>query len=82
MMVVKKKIGIDKLQISEFNTAFVGTYRVRSTYKNKALDINLKVTNNQEEVYNILRYELSQSTITHNSNKSEKKISLEVNSNE
>lgn len=53
-----EEVGKDDITISDFNTTTVGNYKVTFTYEGKTLDVTLKVTNNEDELYGVFGLEL------------------------
>ena len=56
-----QEIGKEDLTISNFSTQNIGTHKVTITYEGKSLEISLKVTNNEDELYGIYGVELPES---------------------
>lgn len=68
----KEEVGKDKLTISEFNSSTVGTFKVTISYEGKSTEVSLKVTNNEDEVYDIMGVENPESMVLRDSNTSVK----------
>ena len=50
-------VGKDQLTIGDFSTQTVGNYNVTIAYKDKTITVKLKVSNNKDEVYDIINAE-------------------------
>lgn len=68
----KEEVGKDKLTITDFKSSVVGTYKVTISYEGKSTEVNLTVTNNEDEVYDIMGVENPESMVLRNSNASVK----------
>lgn len=78
----QEEIGKDKLTIGAFSTSEVKTHKVEIAYGDEKFEVELTVTNNIDEAYEISGYELPASIMTHNNNKAEKGKNLTAGSEE
>ena len=78
----QEEVGKDKLTIGAFSTEEVKKHKVEISYGDEKFEVELTVTNNIDEVYEISGYELPASIMTHNNNKAEKGKNLTTGSEE
>ena len=73
-----KEVGRNELTISEFSTENIGTYQVTITYEGKSVVANLKVTNNEDELYGIFGVDLPESVVLRNETYIQEQANYEV----
>ena len=78
----QEEVGKDKLTIGAFSTAEVKTHKVEIAFGDEKFEVELTVTNNIDEAYEISGFELPASIMTHYNNKAEKGKNLTEGSEE